>query len=199
MKKAIIIILLTVLTFGSAHSQYRLGFRGSFNISSLSTGSSKSRAGFSAGAMYSKEIADHWYFQPALLYNLEGSKSVSRFKPAYSAYTYNLEVPLIMSRRMGDEDISFGLDFGPFFKYGLHGGYWVDDLTTGERTRPNIFDHKKRFDVGPQVGFSVIVYSLYIGYSFQFGMIRAWDDASNRRGNYYNSCMTFGYLFQMGN
>lgn len=195
MKQAIIILLLSVLTYGNANSQSAIGMRGSFNVSSLSTGSSKSRPGFSVGAMYSKEIADNWYFQPALLYNLQGSRSVSRFKPSYSAYTYNLEVPLIFSRRMGDEEISFGIDFGPFFKYGLHGGYWVDDLSTGERTRPNIFDHQKRFDVGPQLGFSVIVYSLYIGYSFQFGMIKAWDD--NRRGNYYNSCMTFGYLFHI--
>lgn len=194
MKKTLIIILLSVLTYGSANSQSYLGFRGSFNISSLSTGSAKSRPGFSVGAMYSTHLSDYWYFQPAILYNLAGSKSINKFKPAYSAYTYNLEVPLILSRRFGDDEISFGLDFGPFMKYGLHGGYWVDDPTTGERTRPDVFDHQKRFDVGPQVGFSVIVYGLYIGYSFQYGMIKAWDD---RRGNYYNSCMTFGYLFQV--
>ncbi|MBF0574814.1 outer membrane beta-barrel protein [Dysgonomonas sp. GY617] len=197
MKKAIIIILLSVLTYGSANSQSFLGVRGSFNVSSLSTGSSKSRPGFSVGAMYSTQVSDYWYFQPALLYNLEGSKSVRGFKPAYSAYTYNLEVPLIMSRRFGDEDISFGLDVGPFLKYGLHGGYWVDNLETKERDRPNVFDYKNRFDVGPQIGFSAMVYGLYIGYSFQFGVIKAWKEESNRRGNYYNSCMTFGYLFQI--
>lgn len=195
MKKTLIIILLSVLTYGSASSQSYLGFRGSFNISSLSTGSAKSRPGFSVGAMYSKQFSDYWYFQPALLYNLAGTQSVQGYKPSYSAYTYSLEAPLIISRRFGDEDISFGLDFGPFLKYGLHGGYWVDDPATGERTRPNIFDHQKRFDVGPQIGFSAMVYGLYIAYSFQYGMVKPWDD---RRGNYYNSCMTFGYLFQVG-
>lgn len=196
MKQAIIILLLSVLTYGSANSQSYLGMRGSFNISSLSTGSSKSRPGFSVGAMYSTQLNDNWYFQPALLYNLEGSRSVNGANPAYSVYRYNLEVPLILSHRYGDDEISFGLDFGPFIKYGLHGGYWVDDIASGERIRPNIFDHQKRFDIGPQIGFSVLVYGLYIGYSFQFGMIKPWKDSS-QRGNYYNSCMTFGYMFQI--
>lgn len=194
MKKAIIIILLSVLICSNADSQTNIGFRSSFNLSSLSTGSAMNRPGFSIGAMLSQEISDGWYFQPAIVYSFESNKPVKGFKPAYSASAYNLEVPLMLSRRMGDEDISFGVDFGAFAKYGLYGKYWVDDLTTKERTKPDLFDHKNRFDVGPQAGFSIMVYNLYIAYSFQFGLIKPWDD---RRGNSYNSSVTFGYLFSI--
>lgn len=194
MKKTIIIILLSVLTFGTIHSQSYLGVRGSFDITSLSTGSAKTRPGFSVGAMYSTQLSDNWYFQPALLYNMFSTKSVENYKPAYSARTHNIEIPLTFSRRFGDHDLSFGLDVGPFLKYGIDGKYWYDDLSSGERVKPNVFDHQKRFDVGPQIGFSIIAYGLYIGYSFQFGLIKPWED---RNGNNYSSSMTFGYLFQI--
>lgn len=194
MKKILIITLLCFLTYGSASSQSTWGIRSSFNVSSLSTSEAKSRPGFNIGVMYSTHLTDSWYFQPAILYNLSGSKSAKKFKPEYSAHTYNLEMPLTVSRRFGDDDISFGLDIGPFLKYGLHGGYWIDDLATGERKKLDVFDHKKRFDVGPQIGFSILAYGLYIGYSFQYGLIKPWD---NIRGNYYNSSITFAYMFEI--
>ncbi len=194
MKKTIIVILLSVLAYSSASSQSYLGLRGSFDITSLSTGSARSRPGFSVGAIYSTRINDEWYFQPSALYSYTSVRSVSKYKPAYSSYTYSLEVPLMLSRRFGDDEISFGVDFGPFLKYGLHGKCWADDPTTRERTRPNIFEHQKRFDVGPQIGFSVIVYKLYMGYAFQYGLIKPWDD---KKGNNYSSNITFGYLFEL--
>lgn len=194
MRKNVLIILLIILTYGTASSQSLLGIKGSFNTSSLTTGSAINRAGFSIGAMYSTEMADFWYFQPSLLYTLSGTKSKSGHKPSYSAHTYSLEVPLIISRRFGDDDITFGLDFGPFFKYGLHGGYWQDNLETGNRDKLDIFDHQKRFDVGPQAGFSMLIYGIHIGYYFQYGLIKPWDD---KKGNYYNSCISFGYLFEL--
>lgn len=194
MKKNLIITLLFILTYGSANSQSFLGVRSSFNISSLTTREAKSRPGFNLGVMYSTPISHSWHFQPALLYNLSGSKSATNFKPHYSAYSYNLEMPLILSRRFGDEELSFGLDMGTFLKYGLHGSYWKDNLTTGERQKLDIFDHQKRFDVGPQIGFSIFAYNFYVAYSFQYGLIKPWNDM---RGNYYTSSITVAYLFEI--
>lgn len=194
MKKNLLITLLIFLTYGTASSQSYLGFKGSFNISSLSTGSASSRPGFSVGAMFVTHISDQWTFEPAILYNLSGAKSREDYKPSFSAHTYSLEVPLIFSRKIGYDDISFGVDMGPFVKYGLHGGYWQDNLETGTREKLDIFDHQKRFDVGPQVGFSMFVYGFHVGYSFQYGLIKPFD---NKRGNYYNSCISFGYLFEL--
>ena len=81
MKKNLIITLLFILTYGSANSQSFLGVRSSFNISSLTTREAKSRPGFNLGVMYSTPISHSWHFQPALLYNLSGSKSATNFKP----------------------------------------------------------------------------------------------------------------------
>lgn len=192
MKKIYIVILLLV-TFLTVNAQSRLGVKGAFDITSLSTASAKNRMGFNIGGMYSTHITDSWYFQPGLSLAFVGSKSAKKEKLDYSAYCYYLEAPMNFSCRFGDDDISFGVDMGAFFRYGLFGGYWTDTEKEG-RIRPNIFDFHKRFDVGPQIGFSAIVSGLYFGYSFQFGLIKPWE---NRRGNYYSSGINIGYLFEI--
>ena len=194
MNKTLIIIALTVLTYTNINSQSLLGIRGSFNASSLSSNGAINRPGFNIGAMYSTQLSDSWHFQPALLYNFSSIRSADEFKFQYSAYTYNLEMPLTVSRRFGDEDLSFGIDVGTFLKYGLHGGYWRDNPTTGERSKFNIFDYQKRFDVGPQIGFSILARGFYIGYSFQYGLIKPW---SEKRGNFYSSSINIAYMFHL--
>lgn len=194
MKKTLLFILLSVLTYSNVNSQSYIGIRASFNSTSLTTSNVSIRPAFSVGAMYRTEISDDWNFEPAILYSLSGVKSSSGYKPSFSAHTYSLEIPLIFSRRFGSDDITFGIDMGPFLKYGLHGGYWEDNLETGEREKLDIFDYQKRFDVGPQVGFNMFVYNFYIGYAFQYGLIKPWDD---KRGNHYNSCINIGYMFEL--
>lgn len=188
----IIITVLLVFTVINTYSQSLLGFKGSFNISSMSSGDAKSRFGFDVGAMYSTYIAESWSFQPSLTLSLNGVKAADKYTPDYSAYFYSLESPLLLSHRMGNEDVSFGVDMGVFVRYGLFGGYWTD--SPEGRIRPDIFDYQKRFDVGPQVGFSVIAQGIYMGCGVQYGLIKPWKE---KRGNYYNYFMSFGYLFEV--
>lgn len=191
-----ILTLILVLSFHCGYSQTMIGLRGGFNISSLSTGDAKSKMGFNVGGIYTTPISDRWHFQPSVLFSLNGVKSdivkENNQSLDYSAYFYSIEIPLIFSARWGDEDVNLGFDVGPFLRYGLFGGYWQD--TEIGRIRPDIFDYQKRFDVGPQVGFSVIASKLYIGYSFQFGLIKPWE---NKRGHYYNSSINIGYMFEI--
>lgn len=189
--KVILAVLLSFTVFTSNAQSY-LGFKGSFSISSLSTADAKSRPGFNVGAMYATHISDSWLFQPSLLFALDGVKAADKVALDYSAYVYSIETPLLLSYRMGDDDISFGVDMGIFAKYNLFGGYWTDTPTG--RIKPDIFDDHKRFDVGPQLGFSVMAQGIYMGCGLQYGMIKPWD---SRRGHYYNYFMSVGYLFQL--
>lgn len=191
MKRIALMVLLS-LVFGCMYSQTMIGVRGGFNISSMSTGEAKSKIGFNVGGIFTTPVSDRWHFQPSVLFSLNGVKSADNYSPDYSAYFYSVETPLLFSARWGDEDINIGFDMGPFLRYGLFGGYWTD--TDTERIKPDIFDYQKRFDVGPQIGFSVIANGLYIGYSFQYGLIKPWE---NKRGHYYNSAINIGYLFNI--
>ncbi len=194
MNRKLVILLLLVATFSFHISgQSQLGFRGSFSVSSLSSGDAKSRPGFNVGAILNTPLSDNWHFQPSLLFSLNGSKSSDRYNTDYSAYFYSVETPLLLSYRMGDEDISFGVDMGAYCRYGLFGGYWTD-TADGGRVKPDIFDDQKRFDVGPQIGFSIIAQGLYMGCGFQYGLVKPWKD---KKGNYYSYFISFGYLFNI--
>ncbi|MEN9919363.1 MAG: hypothetical protein RL662_1799 [Bacteroidota bacterium] len=191
MKTRVFVILLSFFVM-PIYGQSMLGVRGAFNMSSLTTGEVMTKLGFNLGSIYSMPITDQWYFQPSLLVSLNGSKSISPSNPHYSAYTYGIETPIIFSYRFGDEDLNVGLDIGVYTRYGFSGGYWIDSKEG--RIKPKLYDYHKRFDVGPQAGFSIIVNKIYIGYSFQFGLIKPWEI---RKGNYYTSSINLGYLFEL--
>jgi len=191
MKKVIIILVISLICI-NGYSQSYLGLKGSFSISTLTTGNVGSRPGFDVGAIMFTPISDSWYFQPNLLLSLNGAKSAENYDPDFSAYFYSIETPLLFSYRLGDEQVSFGFDVGVFARYALSGKYWTD--TAEGRIRPDLFDFHKRFDVGPQVGISVIANGIYMGCGVQCGLIKPWD---NMRGNYLNYNLSFGYLFEL--
>lgn len=191
MKKVFIAILVSLMAI-SGYSQSYLGFKGSFGISTLTTGDVKSRPGFNAGVVLFTPISEKWYFQPNILLSLKGARAADNYEPDFSAYFYSIETPLLLSYRLGDEDISFGFDMGVFARYGFSGGYWVD--TPEGRIEPDIFDYHKRFDAGPQVGISFIVNNIYMGCGVQYGLVKPLD---NMRGHYLNYNLSFGYLFNL--
>lgn len=192
MKKSVLLLFVILLGYNLASAQTRLGLRGSGQITSLSTADAASRFGFKVGGMLSTPVSDKLYFQPAILLSLDGSKSADKYKPSYSASTYSVETPLMFSIRGGDEDVSVGFDFGGFARYAFSGSYWTDSAEG--RIKPDIFDSHKRFNFGPQVGFSVMVGSLYLGSSFQYGVIKPW---SRKRGGSYSYGVNIGYLFEI--
>lgn len=192
MKKSVLLLFVILLGYSITSAQTRLGLRGSGQITSLSTADAKSRFGFKVGGMLSTPLSDKLYFQPALLLSLDGSKAADKYKPKYSAYTYSLEAPLMLSLRGGDDEVSVGFDFGAFARYAFSGNYWVN--STKGRTEPDIFDSYKRFNFGPQIGFSVMVNSLYLGSSFQYGVIKPWN---GKRGCPYSYGVNIGYLFEI--
>lgn len=191
MRKICIIAVVSLLAINT-YGQTFLGFKGSFNISGLTSGSSKSRPGFDVGAILLTPISDSWYFHPGFLFSLNGTKSSDTYNPHYSASFYSIETPLLLSYRLGDEEISFGFDAGVFARYGLFGSYWTD--TNEGRVKPDIFDYQKRFDFGPQVGMSVIANNMYMACGLQYGVLKPWD---HLRGRYLNYSVSFGYLFEL--
>lgn len=191
MKKVFILILLSLICI-NGYSQTYLGLKGSFSISTLTTGASGSRPGFDIGAMMFTPISENWYFHPNILFSLNGAKSAENYNPDFSVYTYSIETPLLFSYRLGDEEVSFGFDTGLFIRYGLFGGYWTD--TENGRIKPDLFDYHKRFDLGPQAGMSIIANNIYMGCGVQWGLIKPLE---NVRGSYLNYSLSFGYLFSM--
>lgn len=192
MKKSVLLLFVILLGYNAVQAQTRLGIRGSGQVASLSTADAKSRFGFKVGGMLSTPVSDRIYFQPAILLSLDGSKAADKYKPKYSASTYSIETPLMLSLRGGDEDVSVGFDFGAFARYAFAGSYWVD--SPEGRIKPDIFDTHKRFNFGPQLGFSVMVNSFYIGSSFQYGVIKSWN---GKRGCPYSYGINIGYLFEL--
>lgn len=192
MKRATFLVVLIFFTFHIANAQSRLGFRASGQITSMSTSEAASRFGFSAGAMFSSQLTDNLYLQPSLVVSLDGSKAADKYKPDYSGYTYSVEAPIALSLRGGDEDLSVGFDFGGFARYAFAGSYWTD--SPEGRIKPDIFDHHKRFNFGPMIGFSVMVGNAYLGSSFQYGVIKQW---SGKRGCDYSYGVNIGYLFEL--
>ncbi|HCO67231.1 MAG TPA: hypothetical protein DIT04_05675 [Dysgonomonas sp.] len=190
--KRVIVIILTSLIAINGYSQTYLGFKGAFSISSLTTGDAGSRPGFNVGAVLFTPVSESWYFNPNILFSLNGAKSAENYDPDFSSHFYSIETPILLSYRIGDEQVSFGFDMGVFARYGLFGGYWTD--TAEGRIKPDIFDSHKRFDVGPQLGMSVIVNKIYMGCGVQYGLIKPWE---NRRGKYLNYNLSFGYLFEL--
>lgn len=193
MNKIFLSVLLS-LTVCNVYSQTLLGFKGGLNVSSLSTSQAKSRPGFHAGALLSMPLSESskWFFQSGIEFTMNGEKSADKYDPDFSSYIYSLETPLIMSYRVGDDEINLGFDAGVFLRYGLFGHYWTD--SEEGRIEPDVFDKQKRFDVGPQLGFSVIAYGIYMGCSVQYGLIKPWD---NIKGNRYNYRISFGYMFRL--
>jgi len=194
MNKIILSILISLLATCNLYSQTYLGFKGGLNISSLSTSQAKSRPGFHAGVLMNIPISESekWFFQPGLEFTMNGEKAADKYNPDFSSYIYSLETPLSLSYRVGDEDVNLGFDMGVYLRYALSGNYWTD--SEDGRIKPDAFDKQKRFDVGPQLGFSVIVYNIYMGCSVQYGLIKPWDIY---RGNRYGYRMSFGYMFQL--
>lgn len=192
MKKSVLLLFVILLGYNTVSAQTRIGLRGSGQITSLASADAGSRFGFKAGGMLSTPISDRIYFQPSILVSLDGSKSAKKYKPSYSASTYSVETPLMFSLRGGDEDVSVGFDFGAFARYAFSGSYWTD--SPEGRIKPDIFDSHKRFNFGPQVGFSVMMGNLYLGSSFQYGVIKPW---SGKRGTSYSYGVNIGYLFEL--
>lgn len=192
MKKSVILIFFIFATLGVLQAQSRLGLRASGTITSLTTADATSRFGFKAGPMLSTPLSDHLYFQPSLLLSLNGSKAADKYKPDYSGYTYGLELPVMFSIRGGDHDLSIGLDFGGFARYDFAGNYWTDSAEG--RIRPDVFDYHKKFNFGPQIGFSVMIERWYIGCAFQYGVLKSWSD---KKGQPYSYGLNLAYLFEL--
>lgn len=192
MYRLISIILLSI-SFISTYGQSHLGIKGSYSFSSMGTSEAESRPGFDIGGFYSTPISEFWFFQPGIQFSLDGVKASDKFSYDYSASLYSLETPLLFSFRFGNNnDLNFGLDAGIFARYNLFGSYWVG--VEGGRIEPDLFDVHKRFDFGPQVGFSLKANNIYMASGLKYGLIKPWKD---KKGHYYNFFISFGYIFEL--
>lgn len=190
--KKLFLVLLLLISVSCAYSQSYIGFKSGVNVSSLTSSTSRSKAGYSIGGFYDKTLSDRWHFLPSLMLSYNQSASAKRVDQSYSSQAYSIETPLLMSYQVGDEDFAFMLDFGPYLRYGLFGKSWQD--TESGRTRFNTFDSQKRFDVGAQGGFGLMMNQFYVNFSTQYGVLTPWK---NKQGTNFNYNLTLGYAFEL--
>lgn len=177
----------------SSFAQTYIGVKASMNASSLTSRESSGKLGYSVGGFMDIPISDSFYFSPNLQFSLNQPQAAEKYNPDFVLQAYSIEVPLLLSYRMGEDNLALALSFGPYFRYGLFGNSWTKE-SNGQKVKFNTFDVLKRFDYGPQGGVKLIMNEVNVGFSLQYGLIRPTD---TRRGNNFTFNLTFGYSFEL--
>lgn len=191
MKRIILAVILSVFIV-SGYAQDYLGFKAGVNVATLTSSQSRAKAGYSVGMFYDKAVTDSWHLFPSVSLAYTQSASSKGSLPTYSSQSYAVEVPLLLSYRVGDENIALMFDFGPFARYGFYGKSWID--AGNGRQEFNTFSKKENLDFGAQAGFGACMSQFYINFAVQYGMVKPWED---RRGNSFNYSLSLGYAFSL--
>lgn len=191
--KTNLFVLVFFLIGLSAFSQTYIGVKASMHASSLTSRESQGNIGYSVGGFMDIPIAHTWALSPSVLFSLNQPHGEKNYKTDFLFQAYSLEVPLLLSYRIGEEAMVMALDFGPYFRYGLFGNSWLKD-EKGVKEKFDTFDEVRRFNFGPMGGLRMIMNEINIGFSLQYGLLRPSD---LRRGNDFTFNLTFGYSFEL--
>lgn len=181
------ILILSVAAKGETY----LGVNAGMNITTLTTSESSAQFGFLAGVTLDIPISERFSFYPGITYSLNRIESSKHQKPAYSVHLSYLEVPTLISYKLGEAPTQFAIDLGPYFRYGLRG----KSADSNHIGKYETFDEFKRFDVGGQIGARVLMNEVQIGFAFQYGLIKP---TQLYKGNMYTFNLTLGYNFNIG-
>lgn len=191
--KTSLFILALFLAGLSTYAQTFIGAKASMNISSLTSSQSQGNIGYSVGGFMDIPISNSLNFSPNLLFSLNQPQAAKNYDPDFVLQAYSIEVPLLLSYKIGEDNLALALDFGPYFRYGLFGNSWIKGLN-GEKVKFDTFDVLKRFDFGPQGGIRLIMNEINMGFSLQYGLLKPTD---TRRGNNFTFNLTLGYSFEL--
>lgn len=194
MKRLIILLIFFLSVSFAMHAQW--GVKGGADYCSISgTNPYSHHAGFHIGATYDYRLSGEIYLQPALLFSLFQFRHPSTdLYNGGKVQKYSLELPLNFSfQPYLTKRTKLVVDAGVFFKYGLAGDYKLK-AWEGEGTdyTGSSYDDFNRFDFGFNIGGGVQIQKIYIGASYQYGLINAEQNTS-----FHNQIIRFslGYKF----
>ena len=170
------------------HGQTYLGVRVGMNATNLTSSQSDARLGFIGGLTLDTPISENFSLYPGAFFTFNRFNAANKFKPNYALQAYSLEVPLMLSYKLGDFPTQIALDFGPYMRFGLYGKTKISNV------KHDTFDDLKNFDLGGQAGLRVLMNEIHIGFNIQYGFIKPSD---LYKGNYYTFNLTLGYNFEL--
>ena len=190
--KNIILFFFLLLPF-VLHAQW--GVKGGADYCSI-TGSNpySHHAGFHIGATYDYQLSGNFYLQPALLFSLfQFRHPWTNLYNSGKAQKYSIELPVNFSLQPYiTKKTKLVVDLGVFFKYGLWGDSRLK-MHEGPEQTDSSFDRYNRFDCGINVGGGFQIQRVYIGLSYQYGLVNAEKGISD----YHNQLtrISLGYKF----
>lgn len=165
----------------------------SYNVNFNEDTNTGYKAGFHVGMTYDKALIKNFYFQPGLLFTLNGTK-FNDVIPEFRKMTgdvsmYGLEIPLVFSfrPRIGKQT-KLMTDLGFYTRCGLFGSYkFKYDYAAGAGSeykditvKGSPFDAYKRLDMGLHFGLGMEYKTYTLGAACQFGLSDVQEGSSNK-------------------
>lgn len=166
-----------------------------------------SKLGFNVGVAVDLPVVNSFYVNTGLFYTVKGAK----IEDSYGGYTAKstisagfIELPIYASYRLNfAEESQLQVNFGPYFGIGVN-GKWKEEVTGYGEEEYDLFgtgddqEGFNRFDFGLGVGLGYTLHRVYLGLTYQFGLVNmlnhdVWDDDASVKFNNFN--ISIGYNF----
>ncbi|MBD5322509.1 MAG: PorT family protein [Bacteroides sp.] len=147
----------------------------------------KSKIGFNVGVAVEFPIVRSFYINTGLFYTTKGIKFEDSGYDWKETETYNagyIELPVYASYRLNFAEASqLQINFGPYLAYGVNGKVTWKQNDDGdvEKYSYDLFGTDenqagfKRFDCGLGVGIGYTFNRIYLGMTYQFGLVNVLD------------------------
>ncbi|MDE6683775.1 MAG: PorT family protein [Duncaniella sp.] len=157
------------------------------NATNMEFEGDKSKIGFNVGVAVEFPIVRSFYINSGLFYTTKGIKFEDSGYDWKETETYNagyLQLPVYASYRLNfAEESQLQINFGPYFAYGVNGKvtYKYNDDGDEDKESYDLFgtgEDKagfKRFDCGLGVGLGYTFNRIYLGMTYEFGLVNVLD------------------------
>lgn len=168
MKKYFLSVVLVALLSIGARAQFSLGVKGGVNFSQINTDnlSSSTRTGYQLGAF--ARIGGGLYLQPELYVSGTGGDFHSSDNSVNGHATFtNLNVPLLIGKRFGADNLNFRIMAGPVYTSVLS-----KSLSSSINDAYNDFGHYKNSTLGLQGGVGVDIGAITADFRYEGGLTK---------------------------
>ena len=183
MKKMFLSVAILIAAGLSAKAQFSLGAKAGINFSKINTDnvSESSVTGYQAGLF--ARVGSDLYFQPELYLGSSGGKF--DFKNNNNTVTTNgkvtfttLNVPLLVGKGFGGDNLNFRVMAGPIFSYVLDKNQSFSDNVNGAY---NDFGDYKKSTLGFQAGAGVDIGHITADLRYEGGLTKINDNFGQRQ------------------
>lgn len=180
MKNHLLIVIISLLSFGGAQAQefFNFGVKGGVNFATL-TGDdadeldAKMKTGFHLGVLAEIMISDKFGIQPEVLYSTQGAKSDASIFEEFGDVDVTLKLDYVAVPVMLKYFVSpgFSLEAGPQFSFLSKSE--IEAEFGGEKESEDLKDDTESFDLGAALG---VGYGLPQGFLVQARYVMGFSD-----------------------